>query len=137
MAAIAFFTRAVFILPGSHLRLPANGGAGAALRAGSGDHGDHRSDIALAHGALVDLDRKIRASSAAWSRFRAGRVDAQRLRDHRRGMLALTLMRQFRGLGREKKKARLSGLVFRIDRRCALQPSPSGSAASSSRSSRG
>jgi len=52
-------------------------------------------DIALAHGAL-SISIENRASSGP-GRVRSRRVDAQRLRDDRRRMLALTLVRQFAG----------------------------------------
>src|SRR5882672_1008017 len=76
----------------------ANGGAGAALRAGSGDHGDHRSRYCAGPRRLVDLDRKS-APRRRPGRVRAGRVDAQRLRDHRRRNAGADAGAAIRGLG--------------------------------------
>jgi branched-subunit amino acid transport protein len=96
MAAIAFFTRAVFILPGSHLRLPPTAERVLRYAPAAALMAIVVPDIAMAHGVF--------SISIENPRFVGGLVAFALAVSTRSilativgGMLALTLVRQFAG----------------------------------------
>ena len=96
MAAIAFFTRAVFILPGSHLRLPPTVERVLRYAPAAAIMAIIVPDLALAHGAFsisIENPRLVGGLVAFALAVSTRSVFATSAG----GMLALTLVRQFAG----------------------------------------
>ena len=96
MALIAFFTRAAFILPGSHLRLPATAERVLRYAPAAALMAIVVPDIALAHGDLsisIGNPRLVGGLVA----FALAVATRNILATIAGGMLALTLVRQFAG----------------------------------------
>ena len=96
MALVAFFTRAVFILPGSHLRLPPTADRVLRYAPAAAIMAIIVPDLALAHGAFwISIENPrlvgglIAFALAASTRSVFATIAG--------GMLALTLVRQFAG----------------------------------------
>jgi branched-subunit amino acid transport protein len=96
MAAIAFFTRAVFILPGSHLRLPPTAERVLRYAPAAALMAIIVPDIAFAHGALsISIENpRLVGGLVAFALALATRSVFGTIAG---GMLALTLVRQFAG----------------------------------------
>ncbi len=96
MALIAFFTRAVFILPGSHLRVPPTADRLLRYAPAAAIMAIIVPDLALAHGALsisIENPRLVGGLVA----FALAVTTRSVLATIVGGMLVLTLVRQFAG----------------------------------------
>jgi branched-subunit amino acid transport protein len=96
MAAIAFFTRAVFILPGSHLRLPPTVERVLRYAPAAAIMAIIVPDIVLAHGAFsISIENpRLVGGLVAFALAVSTRSVFATIAG---GMLALTLVRQFAG----------------------------------------
>jgi len=96
MAAIAFFTRAVFILPGSHLRLPPTAERVLRYAPAAAIMAIVVPDIVLAHGAFsISIENpRLVGGLVAFALAVSTRSVFATIAG---GMLALTLVRQFAG----------------------------------------
>ena len=96
MAAIAFFTRAVFILPGSHLRLPPTVERVLRYAPAAAIMAIIVPDLALAHGAFsISIENpRLAGGLVAFALAVSTRSVFATIAG---GMLALTLVRQFAG----------------------------------------
>jgi len=96
MAAIAFFTRAVFILPGSHLRLPPTAERVLRYAPAAAIMAIIVPDIALAHGVFsISIENpRLVGGLVAFALAASTRSVFATIAG---GMLALTLVRQFAG----------------------------------------
>jgi branched-subunit amino acid transport protein len=96
MAVIAFFTRAVFILPGSHLRLPPTAERVLRYAPAAALMAIIVPDIVMAHGALsISIENpRLVGGLVAFALAASTRSVFATIAG---GMLALTLVRQFAG----------------------------------------